>query len=190
MEAFEAGLLGSGPAPQKEGLVEFGLWKELALKVSVRSCPPAPSFVKRCRERPAPGQWRRESRPRDARPFCAGRAGAVGSAASEKVRTRLEELDDFEEVSASPAEPREPARPGPVLQRRLFSLMPEQARVAWGWAPWTCQLKPCPRDAWDQGPSLLPAAEAVAGRAGPSGLLLGLRELAKGTTHSPTLKNW
>lgn len=37
--------------------------------------------------------------------FCSGRAGAVASAASEKVRTRLEELDDFEEVSMSPAVP-------------------------------------------------------------------------------------
>lgn len=48
-------------------------------------------------------------------PFCPGRAGAVASAASEKVRTRLEELDDFEEVSMSPAAP-----PGACLPRAGF----------------------------------------------------------------------
>lgn len=62
-------------------------------------------------------------------PFCSGRAGAGASAASEKVRTRLEELDDFEEVSTPPAAPpgSRPACVGPGFQRRLFSRVPEQA---------------------------------------------------------------
>lgn len=37
--------------------MELELQKELALKISVRSCSRAAFFMKRCRERPAFGWW-------------------------------------------------------------------------------------------------------------------------------------